>query len=135
MAQAEWGLHFIRQVSRCSDKILRERKERQGCAGSRFRRCQFCRQLFSFWACGKAKTVIGRGGKLLTEWKPEIKGRRREKAAGSSRGKTRLQSQSPAMHFPQWPLPPNSPLVCTPIQNEPTDEVMKLAPPHPITSQ
>lgn len=33
------------------------------------------------------------------------------------------------MHFPQWPLPPNSHLVCTPIQNEPTDEVMKLSPP------
>lgn len=50
--------------------------------GSRFRRCQFCRQLFSFWACGKAKTIIGRGGKLLTEWKPEIKGRRREGGGG-----------------------------------------------------
>lgn len=56
------------------------------------------------------------------------RGRRREKTAESSRGKTGLQSHSPAMHFPQWPLPPNSHLVCTPIQNEPTDEVMKLAP-------
>lgn len=84
---------------------------------------------------------MGRGGKLLTEWKPEIKGRGRE--GGGGRGQQEavgvrqafLQSHSPAMHFPQRPLPSNSHLVCTPIQNEPTDEVMKLAPPHPITSR
>lgn len=75
------SFHLCHQVSCHSDKILKERKERQGCSGSLFQRCQPCRWLLSFWACGKAKNIM-RGGKLLTEWKPEIKGRGRGGGGG-----------------------------------------------------